>query len=579
MKLEFQKGSRSKTLAVLVIFIMAVFVVRLFYLQVLQHDKYVAQANQEQVKRLVIPSKRGLIYAMDGDKPVQLVMNQTVYTLFADPQMVSEPGKVVDVTKRIAGGNARPNLEALVAKKDSRYQILATKLTRTQAELIKKEEIKGIGFQETSQRVYPEGGLAAQTLGFVNNDGVGQYGVEEKLNDRLVGKDGLLQSVTDVSNVPLTIGNNNINTPAKNGDNIVLTVDRNVQAYTEKALAAGLKRSKATDGSAMVVDPQSGKILAMANLPTYNPAEYTKVQNAAAFNNATISIPYEPGSDVKTITMAAGLDRGVVTPESTYNNTDFIKVEDRTITNATKGQTGNITFQKALNYSLNTGFVTVAERLGDGKGISRQSRDIMYDYFHNKLGLGTLTGVELANEVEGTVIPPTDPDGGAVRYSNMAFGQGLDVTMVQVCAAFSTIINGGTYYQPTVIAGNVDGNGKFVKAPMKPVRKNIISQKASDDIREMVRQARAAFYAGHDKKGYMIGGKTGTSQTIENGKYVDNQTVGTYLGYGGDTAPKYVIMVQVSGKGMNLAGNADALPIFTDISNWMIDYLKLQPKG
>jgi cell division protein FtsI/penicillin-binding protein 2 len=352
-----------------------------------------------------------------------------------------------------------------------------------------------------------------------------------------------------------------------------------VQAYTEKALAAGLKRSKATNGSAMVVDPQSGKILAMANLPSYNPAEYTKVQDAAAFNNATISAPYEPGSDVKTITMATGLDRGVVTPNDTYNNTDYIKVEDRTITNATKGQTGNITFQHAMNYSLNTGFVTVAERLGDGKTISRQSRDIMYNYFHNKLGLGELTGIELANEVKGTVIPPTDVDGGAVRYSNMAFGQGLDVTMVQVCAAFSTIINGGTYYQPTILAGTVDNSGNFIKAPAKPSKTNVISQKASDDIRQMVHDARSAFYAGGDKKGYMIGGKTGTSQTIENGQYVDNQTVGTYLGYGGDTAPKYVIMVQVSGKGMNLQGNADAMPIFTDISNWMIDYLKLQPKG
>jgi cell division protein FtsI/penicillin-binding protein 2 len=579
MNLEFQKGSRSKTLAVLVIFIMAVFVVRLFYLQILQHGKYVAEANQEQIKRLVIPSKRGLIYAMDDNQPVQLVMNQTVYTLFADPQMVVDAKKVVDVTRQVAGGNARANLDDLLAKKDSRYQILATKLTRTQAELIKKENIQGIGFQETSQRVYPEGGLAAQILGFVNNDGVGQYGVEEKLNDRLTGKDGLLQSVTDVSNVPLTIGNNNINKPAKNGDNIVLTVDRNVQAYTEKALAAGLKRSKATNGSAMVVDPQSGKILAMTNLPSYNPAEYTKVQDAAAFNNATISAPYEPGSDVKTITMATGLDRGVVTPNDTYNNTDYIKVEDRTITNATKGQTGNITFQHAMNYSLNTGFVTVAERLGDGKTISRQSRDIMYNYFHNKLGLGELTGIELANEVKGTVIPPTDVDGGAVRYSNMAFGQGLDVTMVQVCAAFSTIINGGTYYQPTILAGTVDDNGNFTKAPAKPSKTNVISRKASDDIRQMVHDARSAFYAGGDKKGYMIGGKTGTSQTIENGQYVDNQTVGTYLGYGGDTAPKYVIMVQVSGKGMNLQGNADAMPIFTDISNWMIDYLKLQPKG
>lgn len=584
MQLDLKKGSRPRTLAIMTLVIMAVFVVRLFYLQVIRHDYYVAQANAEQLKQLVIPAKRGEIYAMDGGTPVKMVLNETVYTVFADPKVVDEPQKMIDLIHRVAGGNARPDLDKLLAQKESRYQILATKVTRKQAEMMKQENLRGLGFQEETQRVYPEGKLAAQTLGFVNNEGVGQYGIEEAMNDQLTGRDGLLQSVTDVSNVPLTIGDKNINKPAKNGQNIVMTIDRNVQAYAEKALAAGLKRSGATNGSVMVMDPQSGKVMAMANLPTYNPADYAHVTNAAAFNNATVSAPYEPGSDVKTLTMTAGLDKGVVRPNSTYNNTDYIKVEDRTISNAEKGQTGNITFQHALNYSLNTGFVTVAERLGDGHNITRGARDIMYDYFHNKLHLGERTGIEVANEAKGIVIPPTDPDGGAVRYSNMAFGQGLDVTMVQVCAAFGTILNGGTYYTPTVLAGTIaDDDGTFVPAAPKPAQHNVISSSTSNAIRKMIHDARAAFYAGKDKHGYYIGGKTGTSQTIENGHYVDNQTVGTYLGFGGSnnspSGPKYVIMVQVSGKGMNLAGNKDAMPIFTDISNWMLDYMKLQPKG
>jgi cell division protein FtsI/penicillin-binding protein 2 len=273
-----------------------------------------------------------------------------------------------------------------------------------------------------------------------------------------------------------------------------------------------------------------------------------------------------------------------VQPDSTYNNTDFIQVEDRTITNATKGQTGMITYQHALNYSLNTGFVTVAQRLGDGKSITYNARQTMYDYFYNKLGLGQLTGVEVSGEAQGTVLSPDSSDGGAVRYSNMSFGQGMDVTMVQVCAAFSTVINGGTYYQPTVIAGTMDDEGAvFTPQAPKATRQNVIRADTSDKIRAMVHEARAAFYAGKDRPGYYTGGKTGTSQTIENGLYVDNQTVGTYLGFGGEdsssTGPKYVIMVQVSGKGMNLGGAADALPIFTDISNWMLQYMKLQPKG
>ena len=584
MYLDLAKKSRQRTLAIAVLVIMAIFIVRLFYLQIIRHDFYVAAARSEQLKQLDIPAQRGEIYVMNRDEPTRIVMNETVYTVFADPVTVKKPTDVADLIRRVAGGNARPNLEKLLGNKASRYQILATKVSMKQAEMIKQANLNGLGFQRENQRVYPEGQLAAQTLGFVDNAGQGKYGLEGAMNQELSGTDGLLQTVTDVRDVPLTIGNDNIRKPAKNGENIVMTIDQNVQSYSEQALAVGLKKSGATNGSVMVMDPQSGKILAMANLPTYSPANYSQVDDIAAYNNATISAPYEPGSDVKTLTMAVGIDKGVVRANDTYNNTDYVQVEDRTISNATKGQTGEITFQHALNYSLNTGFVTVAQRLGDGHSITLGARNTMYDYFHNKLGLGVPTGIELSGEAKGTVIPPSDADGGAVRYSNMAFGQGLDVTMVQVCAAFGTILNGGTYYQPSIIAGTMSDDGvTFTPAAAKSARSNVVKASTSDEMRQMIHDARSAFYSGKDTKGYFIGGKTGTSQTIENGVYVDNQTVGTYLGFGGDTAsstgPKYVIMVQVSGKNMNLAGNADAMPIFTDISNWMLSYLKLQPKG
>lgn len=579
MQLHLIPKSRSRVLALITLSIMAIFVVRLFYLQVIRHDYYVALANQEQLKQLVIPSKRGEIYALDGSTPAKVVLNETVYTMFVDPQIVAKPDEVIETTRQVAGGNMRDNPTELIAKKASRYQIIATKLTRTQAEKIKDKHYAGVGFQAESQRVYPEGQLAAQVFGFVNAEGNGQYGIEAGLNKRLTGTDGLLQSVTDVSNVPLTIGNNNINRPAVNGDNVVLTIDRNVQAYAEKALLAGLQKAGATNGSVLVIDPQSGQVKAMANYPTYKPAEFNKVQDPAAFNNATITTPLEPGSVIKTFTVATGVNEGVITPESTYNNTDYIKVDDRTITNATKGQTGTITIQHALDYSLNTGMVTVAQRLGDGKSITKGARDTMYKYDHDKFGFGELTGIELAGEQKGDLVSPNVAEGNAVRYSNMSFGQGLDLTMLQVGAAFSSIINGGTYYQPTILAGKVTDDGTFVKDQPKAARTGVVTPATSDTVREMVRAARAKFYAGQDKKGYLIGGKTGTSQTIEHGEYVFSQTVGTYLGFGGDDTPRYVIMVQVSGKDKALEGGKHAMPIFTDISNWMLDYLKLQPKG
>ena len=542
------------------------------------HSHYVDLATSEQFKQRIIPAKRGEIYAINNGEPVKLVLNQTVYTVFADPKIIENPGQIIETIEKVAGGNARSSLSDLLTKKESRYQILATNVTRQQAEMIKEQDLIGIGFQEGTRRVYPEGQLAAQVLGFVDTEGNGQYGIEGRLDNRLVGKDGLLQAVTDVRNVPLTIGDRYISQPPKHGDDLALTIDRNVQTYTEQALRQGLEKTGAKKGSAIVMDPYTGAVLAMANLPTYSPADYNKVADISVFNNAIISAPYEPGSDIKTLTMAAGIDQGVVGPNSTYTNTDFITIEDRTITNATKGQTGTISYQHALNYSLNTGFVTIAKQLGDGATINLKARQTIYEYFHDRFRLGQPTGIELTGEARGTIVAPDDPNGAAVRYSNMAFGQGMDVTMVQVAAAFSAMVNGGTYYQPTVIAGTISEEGELKKEQPKEVARNVVSQSTSDTMRDMVVQARRAFHAGNDKVGYQIGGKTGTTQAIKDGKYVFNETIGTYLGFGGEDDPRYVIMVEVSGDDMALEGGKHAMPIFTDISNWMVDYLQLQPR-
>lgn len=232
-----------------------------------------------------------------------------------------------------------------------------------------------------------------------------------------------------------------------------------------------------------------------------------------------------------------------------------------------------------MNWSLNTGFVTVAKRLGDGKSITRQARDAMYNYFYNRFHLGQITGVEVTGEVKGSIIPPTSQEGNAVRYATMAFGQGLDATMVQVASAFSSIVNGGNYYKPTVLAGVVNTSGTFV--PNKIITPSrSVSKSTADQVREMTHVARDTFYSSTDSPGYYIGGKTGTSQVAKNGTYSNDETVATYLGYGGsENISRYVIMVQVSGDHMEMQGNLHAMPIFTDISNWMLNYLEIQPKG
>ena len=578
MKSKLKKMSRTNILGLALLLAFSAIVVRLFQLQIIDNEKYLALADAEQMKRFEIPAQRGLIYAMDGKTPTKLVMNESIYTVFADPQMIKddEKSEIISKIKEVAGGNVRDGFESLLDKKESRYQILATKISRKQAEMIKESDFTGIGFQETSQRVYPEGQLASQVLGFVNSEG-GQYGIEGALNDELSGKDGQLKTVTDVSGVPLTIGSRDIDTPAEDGKNVVLSIDRNIQAQAEKILKNKLESSGAKDGSVIVMDPQTGKVMAMANYPTYNPAEFSTVTDASVFTNGTTTSAYENGSVIKSLTMAMGIDTGVASPSDTYYNKDFVEIEDRTIKNAVLGHTGMITFQTAMNYSLNTGMVEIASRLGGGQ-INKTARDTMYNYYHDRFGLGEKTGVEVYEE-KGTVISPENAEGNAVRYSNMSFGQGMNTTMIQTASAFSSIINGGTLYKPIVINGEITSSGEYKQADAEVRQENVIKSTTSDQIRDVLVTARNSVGTTNDLAGYRVGGKTGTSQTIENGVYVDDQTIGSYLGFGGNNTPKFVIMVAVSGAGQNLQGTQDAGPIFTELSNWMLTYLKIQPEG
>lgn len=574
--------NRVDLLAIILLVCMAIFVVRIFWLQVVKHGEYVEYARQSQQRSFVIPAARGEIYMMDHEKVVPVVLNQSVYVVIADPVNVKDKDKteIINKLREVAGGEISGSPEEQLNKEKSRYEVLARNITRSQAEKLKEYDFAGIGFQRTSVRNYPEGQLAAHVLGFVNNEGQGQYGVEQQLNDRLKGRDGMLQSVTDVRNVPLTVGKDNIKIEPKAGENIILSLDRNVQSFTEEALRAGVEKAGATEGSVVVMNPNSGEIIAMADYPTYVPSEFYKVDDASVFVNSTTMVPYEPASVIKAFTLATGIDKGVINANSTYVNTDRLQVADRVMENALKGHTGVTTMQQVLNNSLNTGTITVARLLGNGSQVNLQARQIMYDYFHNKFGLGQKTGIELA-EVSGYIYPPDSVEGNEVRYSAMTFGQSLNLTMIQVATGFSATVNGGQYFQPTVLAGELSESGDISEVEKKPLRRTV-SESTSKQMQDMLVTARGLSWMGkEDKPGYMVGGKTGTAETVtDSGSYTKNETVATYLGFGGADKPEYVIMVRIAapGQGKNLEGGIHAGPVFSDISNKMIEYMKLAPR-
>ncbi|MDO4271807.1 MAG: penicillin-binding protein 2, partial [Candidatus Saccharibacteria bacterium] len=425
---------------------------------------------------------------------------------------------------------------------------------------------------------YPEGTLAAQVLGFVNHDGIGQYGVEQFYNEQLSGKDGVLQTVTDVSKIPLTIGAKDISIPAEDGEDLVLSIDRNIQSQAEQVLASGLKNAQATTGSMIVMDPQTGRVLAMANLPSYDPADYGNVESTAVYQNNTISNAYEPGSIMKLFTVGTGLNEGVITPSTTYYNNACIQVDDAKICNVEKSVSGmQMSPMQILQYSLNTGAVWVLEQLGGGQ-ISLTGRQKLYDYLANNYRMNALTGIDLANEVDSVIYKPNTTNGPRVLYANMTFGQGEQLTMIQVASAFSAVINGGNYYQPTVVKGTLKDGQKVEEKQAKLVAENVLKPDISNTLKDMLYQARYLGAGGRYKdNGYYVGGKSGTAQNIDpaTGAYSDTLTTGTYLGFGADKTktPKYVIMVRVDdAHNGGYSGSAAAQPIFDQMSNFMIQY-------
>ncbi len=572
---------RTKVLGLLVGAIFVVFVLRLFYIQVIRHDYYVTEARNSQVTKLTIFPERGKIYARDSDTVVPLVLNEAVYTVFADPYEVKDAAAIRKVLQRVAGGEMLADSFNLLSDTSRRYVVLARQVSRTQAELIKKEDLAGVGLQQGTRRVYPENGLAGQLLGYVNTENIGQYGLEEYMNTRLVGQAGLLQSVSDVRRIPLTIGTDSVQKPVVNGDDIVLSIDRNIQQRAETALKEQVDKVQAKSGSVVVMNPNNGQVMAMANYPTYEPAKYSSTTDYSLFQNQVVDNPYEAGSVIKTLTVAAGIEDGAITPTSTSPNPNgCTTVEDRTICNVLRNVTSQPTTQDLLTLSLNTGAVNVFRQLGGGS-FNSTGREKLYDFYVGKYRFTKQTGIEQANEAKGVVFAPTDEEGNNVRYANMTFGQGMTTTMMQVTTAFSSIVNGGTYYKPTLLYGVRKTDGTVTTYSPTTVAQGIITAEHSAQMRDLIWHARYDRTGKTiDPAGYKVGGKTGTSEVIDpkTGQYTSDHTVGSYLGFGGATQPEYVIMVRIDdAQGGVFAGSGAASAAFTSISNWALKYLNISP--
>lgn len=566
----------------LLLFIMGIFVVRLFYLQVIRHDYYKKTALQGQYKQYEIPAERGIIEAHDGDSVLPIVLNETKYTLFADPKYIKNPADAAEKVQKIIGGNTS-DYEKLM-KQDTRYTVLAKKLSKDQKDQLDALDMKGLGTRDESYRTYPQGDLAAQTLGFVNDDGQGKYGIEQALDSELKGTPGQLKAITDASGVPLVTNKDNIVTDPQPGDKVVLTLDVSMQKQLQDILKAGLDAAHSSSGSALIMDPNTGAVKAMANYPSYNPAEFYKVEDSNVFNNAAVSSPLEVGSIMKTLTAAAALDQGVVTTNSTYYDPSHFTIDGYTIKNIEEdGGPGTRNLADILQLSLNTGATWLLMQMGGGQ-INDKARNAWHDYMVNHYQLGKATGIEQGYEADGSIPDPNNGYGLDLQYANTAFGQGMSATPLQMAAALSSALNGGTYYRPRLVDQIIDSSGKTTTKKPDVVKTGVVkasTSKTLQSLMEYVEQKNHVLYQLPQlPAGYSVGGKTGTAEiTKPGGGYYDDRFNGTFLGFVGGNDPQYVVIVRVNEPHISAyAGAGAAAPIFSKIATMLINNFGVTPK-
>lgn len=571
--------------ALIIIFILSIG--RLFYLQIIRHEHYQQAAYADQLKEYSIPAERGIVEAKDGGGVVPLVLNEKLYTLYGDPTFVKNDASAdADKLAAITGGDAS-TYRQLLKTPNTRYVVLAKQLTEDQSSKVLALKLPGIGTQGQDYRTYPQGSLASQLLGFVNDAGQGNYGIEQALNTQLEGKPGMLKAVTDANGVPLVASKDNIQIAPTNGSNVVLSINLGIQAQMEKILADEYKKTKSQGLSAVIMDPYSGRIVAMANYPTYDPSKYQDVTDQSLFQNAAVTNPIEPGSTMKNLTTAAALDMGVIKPDSSFYDPAHWVVDGFNITDIEEdGGPGTRNIADILNLSLNTGATWMLMQMGGGQ-LDQQGRDRWHDYMVNHFELGKPTGVEQGYESAGYVPNPDSGYGLNLTYANTSFGQGVTLTSVQMAAALSSVLNGGTYYKPQLVDQLISPAGNVTDYKPVVVRRNVVKPQVSQEMLPLMEYVVAQHYNPggftymNFPSNYIVGGKTGTAQVAKpTGGYYNDIFNGTYTGFVGGDKPQYVIVVYNIKPGVpGYAGSYGGQPVFADLVHMLINGSYVTPKS
>jgi cell division protein FtsI/penicillin-binding protein 2 len=561
---------RTAVLTVFLLVLLTMILFRLVELQIVNGAQARKQAEQQHSVYQKLFASRGEIELVDklNQETVPVATNIKQYLAYVVPADVENP-KVT--AKALAGVLNLPEADILAKVTDlsRKYTPLKKQLTDLEQQKIKDLGLPGIYLDSEDQRFYPQNDFLSQTLGFVgyNKDSqkAGLYGLEKYFDKDLSGMNGELFEEKDTSGAWI-FGSKRQETAAVDGVNLVLTVDKTIQYQAESILKDTVSKHGADRGSVIVINPQTGAILAMAGYPDFDPNNYGKVTDPELFNNKSVMGNYEPGSTFKAITMAAAMDEGKITPDTTYTDTGQVKVDNYTIKNAEPGAKGVQTMTQALDFSLNTGAIFAKEQLGNADFLK----------YVNAFGFGKKTGIELS-ETAGNL----DGLKGniAVNYDTASFGQGISATPLQMLVAYAALANQGKMMKPYIVQSKIYSDGTTVNTqpvalgqPVSAKTANVISAMLVDVVEKGFGKRAAV-------PGYYIAGKTGTAQVAKSdGRgYIANYNIGSFIGYGPVEDPQFAILVRIDNPKDVQFAESTAGPAWGQLAQFILNYMHIAP--
>ena len=536
---------------------------RAYTLQVRDADRLRGMAEEQYLREIELPPRRGRILDRNG---AELASTADVDSIYCNPRQLPD---VRDAARRLshALGLDRAELEKKLSQRRY-FAWVKRKVTPDEVTAVKALRLPGIAFAREPRRFYPNRTLAATIMGHAGSEGNGLEGVELALDKQLRGTSSSVQGMRDALGREIaldTSGDGAADGPATTaGSDVVLTIDRYLTFITERALATGAAEHHAKAAIAVMMDPRSGEVLAMASVPTYNPNDPQSAVEAGARNRA-ITDAFEPGSTMKTFTIAAALDAGVVKPDDRFDCLMGRMMVGKYSIHDTRPH-GVLTVAEVFKFSSNIGATKIARKLG---------RDELAEAL-GRFGFGKPTGIGLPGERAGVVRPVAK--WGDIGFANVSFGQGLTVTPLQMLAGVSAIAGGGVYRQPRIVARVVQADGSVETLSSAPER-NVMAPAAA---RTMLSIMRGVTEAGGTAKqaaidGYAVAGKTGTAQKVANGHYDASKWVSSFVGAVPAEDPRLVIMVIVDEPQGGHLGGAVAAPIFKEIAEQSLRYLHVPP--